>query len=280
MRSRHGCRYSVRVSMNLDVTQSLKDTENSLRDFIASVLEKANGPEWYNSCGVSPDRVEKWEERRDVELKRQRAGSVDPRLIYYADFYDLGTIIEKNWSCFKDVFDDLSRLRVYLRDLEKLRDPDAHRRELLPHQRHLVLGIGGEIRARIIQYRNKLDTIDAYFPRIESARDSLGNVYVPGEFRPPVNAQQILRPDDVIDFTVTASDPLGATLSYRIAINDFERSDWQEDNSFSVRIREEHIGKYFSVAIHVRSPRDHHARAGSYDDKVEFDYTVLPRKKS
>jgi hypothetical protein len=70
---------------------------------------------------------------------------VDPRLIYYADFYDLGTIIEKNWSLFKDVFGELNRLRVYLHDLERLRDPDAHRRELLPHQKHIVLGVSGEL---------------------------------------------------------------------------------------------------------------------------------------
>jgi len=31
------------VNVDLDITQSLKDTENALRDFIAAVLEKANG---------------------------------------------------------------------------------------------------------------------------------------------------------------------------------------------------------------------------------------------
>jgi len=265
--------------LNTDVTQSLKDTENSLRDFIASVLEKANGPQWYRNCGVSSDRLQKWKDRYETELKRQHAGTVDPRLIYYSDFYDLMTIIEKNWSYFKEAFTDLSRLRVYLHDLEKLRDPDAHRRELLPHQKHLVLGIGGEIRTRIIQHRNKLDTIEAYFPRIESARDSLGNVHIPTEFRKPVYATQMLRPNDVIDFTVTATDPLGDRLSYRIAVNEFERSDWQEAITFSVRVEEKHIGRYFSVAIHLKSPRDHHA-SGNYDDKVEFVYTVLPRKET
>lgn len=266
------------MNVDLDITQSLKDTENALRDFIAAVLEKANGTDWYKSCGVSADRLNKWRKRHDDEVKRQRAGTVEPRLIYYADFYDLGTIIEKNWSFFKDVFGQLDRLRVYLHDLERFRDPDAHRRELLLHQKHLVLGIGGEIRARIIQYRNKLDTIDAYFPRVESARDSLGNVYIAGEFRSPVYAPQTLRPDDVVDFTVTASDPVGDSLSYRLAINEFERSEWQQNNSFSVRVEEKHIGRYFSVAIHLKSPRDHHAGSGGYDDKAEFVYTVLPRK--
>jgi hypothetical protein len=134
---------------------------------------------------------------------------VDPRLIYYADFYDLRTIIEKNCSLFKDVFGELNRLRVYLHDLERLRDPDAHRRELLPHQKHIVLEVGGELRARIIEYRNQLETLDAYFPRIESVRDNLGNVWTPANQMQTLFAKQLLRPGDMLEFVVTATDPQG-----------------------------------------------------------------------
>jgi hypothetical protein len=41
---------------------------------------------------------------------------------------------------------------VFVSELGKLRDPDAHRRELLPHQKHLVYGIAGEVRTRITRY--------------------------------------------------------------------------------------------------------------------------------
>ena len=35
-------------------------------------------------------------------------------------------------------------MEVWLDELEKLRNPDAHRRELLPHQKQLAAGIAGE----------------------------------------------------------------------------------------------------------------------------------------
>ncbi|MDX6501365.1 MAG: hypothetical protein QOG23_4625 [Blastocatellia bacterium] len=37
----------------MDITQALKDTENSLRDFIAATLRKAFGKTWIERCGVS-----------------------------------------------------------------------------------------------------------------------------------------------------------------------------------------------------------------------------------
>ena len=40
----------------------------------------------------------------------------------------------------------------------------------------------GEIRTRLIRYRSKLETSEDYFPKIESARDSLGNIAGGGAF--------------------------------------------------------------------------------------------------
>jgi hypothetical protein len=119
----------------MDLTQALKDTENSLRDFIASVLEKKIGGDWMSKCGVTAERLKQWQDRKTVEGKRQTGGVVEPRLIYYADFYDIKTILEKNWDKFSEAFGEWKTMRVYLNELETLRDPDAHRRELLPHQR-------------------------------------------------------------------------------------------------------------------------------------------------
>jgi len=76
----------------MDVTQALRDTENALRDFIAATLERSAGREWLDSCGVTPDRITKWRARKSEERRRQEAGVVDERLLYYADFYDLKTV--------------------------------------------------------------------------------------------------------------------------------------------------------------------------------------------
>ena len=83
---------------NIDVTQALKDSENALRDFITSVLREKLGESWIDCSGVSSERIDKWKERKASETKRQKAGVVEERLIYYADFYDLHTILKKHWD--------------------------------------------------------------------------------------------------------------------------------------------------------------------------------------
>ena len=263
----------------MDVTQSLKDAENSLRDFIASVLSQLHGNEWLEKCGVSSERLTVWKERKVTEGKRQESGVVDERLIYYADFYDLKTILKKNWSGqFSDALGDWKTFDVWLTELEKLRDPDAHRRELLQHQKNLAIGISGEIRSRIIRYRGRKDTIDDCFPKIESARDNLGNIWVPdsGFGAKDVITNMSLRPGDTIEFIVTASDPDGLPIEYGMDIRNCE-TKWQQDNSFSINVSSEHIGKSFVIGLYIRSPRSYHAHK-NYDDFIDFRYRVLPPK--
>ena len=265
----------------MDVTQALRDAENALRDFIASELSRRQGKGWEDNCGVSADRVTKWRERHAAEARRQESGVVDERLIYYADFYDLKTILKKNWQdVFSAALGDLKTLDVYLTELERLRDPDAHRRELLPHQKHLVLGISGEIRTRIVRFRSKRETTVDSFPRIESARDSLGNIWVP-ESGPDarlktVRTDMTLRPGDSIDFVIAARDPDDLPLGYGIRDEMIGPVNWQASESFTVSITEKHIAASCEIGLFIRSARPYHA-SGFYDDKVSFYYRVLPR---
>jgi hypothetical protein len=86
--------FSKNMEITQDITQALRDTENSLRDFIAVVLRAKLGESWLENCGISSERLEKWKERKAEEEKRQESGVVEQRLIYYADFYDLRTILK------------------------------------------------------------------------------------------------------------------------------------------------------------------------------------------
>lgn len=264
----------------MDVTQSLKDAENALRDFIGAVLSAKHDQRWLDHTGVSPDRLAKWKERKETEAKRQQAGVVEERILYYADFYDLSTILKKNWDDFASALGEWKTMEVWLKELERLRDPDAHRRELLPHQKHLIIGISGEIRNRIVRYRNKQETPDDFFPRIESARDSLGNIWTPTELGfHSVATETILRPGDVIDFVVTATDPLGEELSYMLNLPGFrDESKWQSSGSLATRIEEAHISTNFEIELMVKSPRKYHAHSDC-DDSVQFFYKVLPPRQ-
>jgi hypothetical protein len=264
--------------MSVDVTQALRDTENSLRDFIAFVLSKSD-QDWISRCGVPSERIEKWKERKAVEEKRQEAGVVEERLIYYADFYDLPTILHKNWSGeFSTALGDWKTFKVYFDEIGKLRDADAHRRELLPHQKHLILGVSGEIRSRIVRYRSKMETSDDCFPRIESVRDSLGHIWVPGMSIGinVIDTKVTLRPGDILDFVITAVDPEDLPLEYSVS-NNSERIIWQNDPNLQYQIEEIHISRIFSLRLAIKSSRDYHASPRD-DDSVQFMYSVIPNK--
>lgn len=259
----------------MDITQALKDTENALRDFIATVLHNSLGRQWIEKCGASPDRIKKWEERYTIEQKRQKHAVVENRLLYYSDFYDLRPILKQHWAGqFSDALGDFKTIDVWLKELEKLRDPDAHRRELLPHQKHLIMGITGEIRARLIRYRSKKETSEDYYPRIESARDNLGNINTPG--LSDMNREKMrLRVSDCIEFVITATDPMGESLEY--ATYDGDRTKWQDSNIIRLKITEDHIGVRLLVMLVIKSKRKYHAYT-DYDDHTIFEYEVLPRK--
>jgi len=262
----------------MDITQALKDTENSLRDFISNTLKVKFGDDWIDACGVTNERIERWKERKQAEEKRQQTGAVEERIIYYADFYDIRTILKKHWTEFAPALGDLKTFEVWLNELEKLRDPDAHRRELLPHQKHLILGISGEIRTRLIRYRSAQETSEAHFPRIESVRDNLGNSFVFGDFL-MVDTKAVLYPGDTIDYAVTASDPLGEDLLYRVGVGNRDLGPWQESNMLSVSFTESDIGVNVQVWVEVQSHRKYHAHSYG-DDAVRFFYTVLPKRQA
>lgn len=269
------------MTASTDVTQALKDAENALRDFVANVLGNKHREAWVERAGVTQERLDHWRARKASEAQRQEAGVVEERLIYYADFYDLSTILKKNWSDFATALGDWKRMEVLLKELEHLRDPDAHRRELLPHQKHLILGISGEIRNRIVRYRSKQETAEDYFPRIESVRDSLGHIWVPTPPRLRTMATKaVLRPGDVIDFVVTARDPMDEPISYSMNVDRdvFALPDWQDHGMFSLRIEPGDIRRTFIVRFTIRSQREYHALSDE-DDAVEFSYQVLPPKR-
>jgi hypothetical protein len=243
-------------------------------------LSEKLGADWADNCGVSSERVQIWQARKAEEEKRQKFGTVEERLIYYADFYDLKTILKKNWEGeFSEAFGDWKIIEVWLDELGRLRDPDAHRRELLPHQKHLAVGIVGEIRTRIVRYRSKQETSEDYFPRIESIRDNYGNIYA-YKSMPMILTNTILSHNDIIEFVITASDPLDGDLEYGIALGGLiSNAIWQKENIFIVNILEKHIGKNFGIYLYIRSPRKFRAH-GSHDDSISFVYDVLPLKKA
>jgi Swt1-like HEPN len=264
------------VAEQLNVTDALRATENVLRDFIALTLSRKFGQQWEDQLGVTAERIQKWRERREEEAARLSTGNLETRLLYFADFPDLKTIIAKNWELFKDVFGEKRQFDVLLSMLEDFRNPDAHRRGLLPFQEQLVAGICGEIRTQIARYRSRLETSEDCFPRIESAFDNYGRAFPEGDL--DSYQRPTLRVGDLIQISINASDPEGRPLMYRFGwIPDSLDALWQTSNTVSMELQTQHIAKGFMVQACIQSDREYHA-GGDYDDAINFYFDVLPKR--
>jgi hypothetical protein len=116
----------------MDVETELKILENSLRDLIELVLHRKYGAAWESSLKVTAEIKASWEGRKETEKKRLGGQALDSRLLYYSNFHDLRCLIGKHWDDgFSEVFGEKRKLEVLLEEMEKLRDPNAHRRDAL-----------------------------------------------------------------------------------------------------------------------------------------------------
>ena len=258
----------------MDIRQTLKDTENSIRDFVSIIMENNLGKDWFStSSGISEERFNLLQERKDWYEERHSDLAEENRLINYTNFHDIYTIIAHNWEGdFEIAFGDLKTLETYLTVIERHNNPDTHNRALLIHQKHLILGISGELRNKMIVYRSWKENGTKGFPKIESVQDNLGNLWIYGKPK-KIKTALNLRVGDVVEFVVTAKDPEDMDLEYRIY-----PEKWQSSNVLLLQIQEKHIGAQGNVHIAIKSPRKHKAYPLGYDDRVTFEYTILPNE--
>lgn len=265
----------------MNSSDSLKRAENSLRDFISSTLTTEFGTDWINRCGVSEDRIKVWKNRREEESKKQQERNIETRLIYFADFFDLWTILDKHWAnIFSSVFGKQKTMEVFFDELGKYRNMEAHHRELLPYQKSLVIGISEEIRNKIIRYRSMKEEKSSsdYFPKFERVSDSIGNVWTPekGGALNVIDTKCRLMVGDTITFQAAASDPYGEPLNYGIkTVGGSRLFEWYKSDVIEYEVKAADIGTRFIIKILLLSNREYHASNG-YDDRVQFMYEVLP----
>lgn len=130
-----------------------------------------------------------------------------------------------------------------------------------------------------MRYRSKLETAEDYFPRVESVRDNLGNIWTPKITNKTIYTDIILRPGDILEFVVTASDPMEEKLKYGISQNVGPGIiKWDKSHSLRYTVKEKDIKRLFNLYISILSSRSYHAIGDYCDDFVEFSYTVLPLK--
>ena len=118
------------------------------------------------------------------------------------------------------------------------------------------------------------ESVDSYFPRIENVRDNYGNHW---EIRLWNNifTKTILRPGDVLDFTITAIDPEDLPLNYYCSVN----REFSDENKFSITITESEIGVKSPITIGIKSSRAYRkVKGNNLDEWITFYYDIIPQK--
>lgn len=243
----------------------IQEYENLLRTLISNVLGSADETDFK----VTSDRNDKWKEKREIEKKKFDGILTETRILYYSDFYDLSVIISKNWESFKQIFDDKKRFDVLFAEIETFRNTISHGRQLLPYQQHLLEGIVGDLKTKLVTHHSKNMNTDDYFIKLLKISDSLGNYWDSNSLGLGVLTKSILRVGDTIEFLIEAYDPKGRDITYQIKCGDITLTG--HTNSFSFTVNKSMIGKLSGIRIDVFTEAEY-----ANSDGTDFVYSVLP----
>lgn len=242
----------------------INEYENLLRTIILEFL--GENPSEYK---ISDERINKWKEKKDIEVKKNKGICLENRLIYYSDFYDLKTIINKNWQLFLPVFLNKKRFEVFFEELENYRNSVMHGRSLTKSQNLILEGILLDQKNLKTIYHNKNKMKDDYFIQITKVSDNIGNIWSEtGKSNKP-----ILRVDDEYELLVEATDPLDREIIYELFFFNKIPSMKQKENRFNIRICKEFICKSERLLLRVSTPDSEYKNEGV----TGIDITVLPK---
>lgn len=256
--------------IEIDCNSYLRDIENVLRTNIQFILKDKYGDVWEEHLGVSKDRIKKWEERKEEERNRLNGKVLENRLLFYSDFYDLKEIMLKNWGIFGSFFKNKKELEYQLEMLESFRNPNAHNRDLLEHQKYLLVGIIGEIKSNILEYRGSTEKEDTYFLKVDSININ-GKIH---NNQHAVELKKTLRKGDVLDITFYVSAPPNQKVFYSI----YGSENWQEDPHFIIEIDEEDCVGDSTLMFAIKSDQEYHRinTKPECDARFVIKYIILP----
>jgi hypothetical protein len=241
----------------------INEYENLLRTIILEFLD-----EDVAKYKVSEDRISKWVEKKDAETKKNKGISLEKRLIYYSDFYDLKNIILKNWEIFLPVFLNKKRFETFFDEIENFRNTVMHGRTLTKSQNLILEGILLDTKNLKTIYHNKNEMKDDFFIRIDRITDNLGNMWNDKEFPD----YPMLRVGDEYEILVEATDPKGREIEYEIyssgALNMI-----QKENRFNFTIEQNMVDKHRSILISAKTPNADYKNVALFSISI----TVLPK---
>jgi len=242
----------------------INEYENTLRRLIINII----GGEDTSSYLVSEDRIEKWKDKRETAKKKNKGILLENELLYYSDFYDLKTIITKNWELFLDILKDKKRFEIFFSEIENYRNTLAHGRNLISSQENLLKGITSDLKNSITIYHNRNEMKDDFFIQIIKVSDNLGNTWE-NTMSEPIPT---LRIGDEYELFIDANDPKDRKVSYNLDIYQGSINVYQDSNHFTFTINKLMVGPKTTINLSVSTP-------GSKYKNVDFFtvfITVLP----
>ncbi|MBN2788031.1 MAG: hypothetical protein JXQ69_06885 [Paludibacteraceae bacterium] len=243
--------------------------ENTLRRLINQVI----GSKDESNFKVTEERILKWKEKRETEKKKYNGVLLEDRIIYYSDFYDLETIIIKNWDLFSPILINKKRFEIFFSEIEDYRNTFAHGRSLMLSQELLIEGITKDLKNLITIYYNRNKMKEDFFIEIIKISDSLGNIW-----RDKIEPQTepILRVGDDYEVLVEANDPKDRAIEYKIfkcgGEGHFEII--QESSRFVFRITEELIGRHVSFLVIAFTPDSEYENS----DSILISMSIIPQE--
>jgi hypothetical protein len=243
----------------------INEYENTLRRLIIYII----GSDDNSDYKVSSERIEKWKEKRDIEVRKNKGLTFENRILYYSDFYDLKTIIDKNWSSFLPVLSNKKRFDVFFKELENYRNTISHGRNLTLSQSLLLEGILIDLKNTITIFHNKNEMKEDYFIRIIKINDNLGNIWESSL----KGKKPILRVGDQYEILIEANDPKNRDIEYKIfTLNKF--SVTQKSNRFNIEINNNLVGANTTLYVQAFTPKSEYKNEAI----IMINITVLPKE--
>jgi len=265
----------------IDVNKELKILEQALRDVIVFALNLKYGTNWINHLKITDERKGIWKQKMEEEAKRLKGIIIDNRIIYYSDFYDLEAIIDKHWNdTFKEIFDNKKQIEVFLDIISTYRVAIAHNKELLEHQKNLLIGISGMIRRCIAEYKADKDNEDNYYPKFQSIIINGMDIITPNGSIQLYNKNYHV--GDEIEVIVNVITPPDIKVNFAICMSnksffEFYDKDFSKDNRKIFKLSKKDI-PYTKIHIAVKSNQDYH-KCGKLDLGEDHSINVLPNKQ-
>lgn len=239
--------------------------ENTLRRLIITTI----GYEDSAPYKISPDRILKWKEKRDIETKKKKGINSENRIIYYSDFYDLKNIISNNWELFSPILINKRRFEVFFTEIENARNTVAHGRNLTLSEENLVNGINSDLKNLITIYHNKNEMKDDFFIELVRITDNLGTIWEEGR----TSKNPTVRVGDEYELIIEANDPKSREIEYEIFTTGINYKKKQKSNRFNINITNDLVSKFAHFYVVARTPGSEYKNEASQI----ITMTILPK---